>query len=147
VDAAIPALVHVPAKPVKSTFFAVLLAKTKNESVYVPPVNLNDMALASFELPGVTPVATEPVVVTMMTGVPETVCVALAVKTVPVLFKEIVLVPKFKFMVELVIVNVWIVTLLSTVAMPEPEFELKVAVSVDPGADAPAAPPEVIDQF
>ena len=38
-------------------------------------------------------------------------------------------------------------TLESTVAVPEPELALNVAVSEEPGTDAPAVPPEVADQF
>ena len=39
------------------------------------------------------------------------------------------------------------VTLLSTVAVPAPDEALNVAVSAEPGTDAPDAPPVVADQL
>lgn len=138
---------HVPAKPVKSTFLAVLPLVAKNVSVYVPAVNLNDMLLASVAAPGITVMPVDPVLVTLITGVPDTECVVAPVKTVPVLFNEIVFVPNANVPVNPVMVSVWIVTLLSTVAVPAPDDALKVAVSAEPGTDAPDAPPVVADQL
>jgi hypothetical protein len=83
-----------------------------------------------------------------MTGVPLTLYVVPPVKIVPVLFNEMVLVPYANVPVKPVMVSVWIVTLLSTVAVPEPEFELKTTASADPGTDAPVGVPvELVDQL
>jgi hypothetical protein len=82
-----------------------------------------------------------------MTGVPVTVNVVAPVKTVPVLFSEIVLAPNANVPVNPVIVNVWIVGLMSNVAITAPELASNVAVSADPGTDAPDAPPVVADQL
>jgi hypothetical protein len=91
--------------------------------------------------------AVAPVLVTLITGVPVTLYVVAPVNIVPVLFKEIVLVPNANVPVNPTVASVCTVTLLSTVAVPDPEDALKVAVSADPGTDAPAAPPDVADQF
>ena len=105
------------------------------------------MLLASVAAPGITVMPVDPVLVTLITGVPDTECVVAPVKTVPVLFNEIVFVPNANVPVNPVMVSVWTVTLLSTVAVPAPEDALKVAVSAEPGTDAPAVPPDVADQF
>ena len=44
-------------------------------------------------------------------------------------------------------VSVKMVTLLSTVAVPDPEEALNVTVSPEPGTDAPEPPPDVADQL
>jgi hypothetical protein len=65
---------HVPANPVKFTFRAVEFNEFKNVRAYVPPVKLNEMLLASDEgLLTPTVIDVEPVLVTLMTGVPVTV--------------------------------------------------------------------------
>ena len=64
---------HVPAYPVKSTFFAVCKIDDKNVSAYVPAVKLNDMELASLKAPEDTVVATAPEFEILTTGVPVTV--------------------------------------------------------------------------
>ena len=85
---------HVPAHPVKFTFLAAWDAVVKNDRVYVPPVKLNEMLLASVTAPGSTVMPDAPVYVRLITGVPDIEQVVAPVKTVPVLFKEIVFVPK-----------------------------------------------------
>ena len=105
------------------------------------------MLFVSVVIPGVTVIAVEPVLVTFMMGVPVTEYVVSPTKTVPVLFNEIVFVPYASVPVKPVIVSVWMVTLLSTVAVPAPDDALKVAVSAEPGTDAPDAPPVVADQL
>ena len=69
------------------------------------------------------------------------------VKIVPVLFNEIVFVPKASVPVKPVIVRVWISGLISSVTVPEPEDASNVAVSLEPGTDAPERLPESKDQL
>ena len=95
-----------PAYPAKLTLLAAWDAVPKNVRVYVPPVKLKDMLLASVTAPGRTVMPVDPVLVTLITGVPDTECVVAPVKTVPVLFKEIEFVPKANVPVYPVIVSV-----------------------------------------
>ena len=92
-----------PEKPVKFKF---LIDPATIVKAYVPPVKLKDMALASVIAVVVTVMAVEPVLVTLITGVPVTVNVVAPVKTVPVLFSEMVFVPKASVPVNPVIVSV-----------------------------------------
>ena len=69
------------------------------------------------------------------------------VKIVPVLFREIVFVPKASVPVKPVQFRVWIVGLMSSVTVPEPDEASNNAASEDPGTDAPEAPPEDVDQL
>lgn len=110
-------------------------------------MKLKEILLASVMAVTLTVVAVAVALVTLMTGVPVMEQVAAPVKMRPVLFNEIEFVPNANVPVNPVNVSVWIVTLLSTVAMPAPEDALKVAVSAEPGTDAPEPPPDVADQL
>jgi hypothetical protein len=139
---------HVPANPVKFTLLQRSAAFAKNVRAYVPPVKLNDIAFApDTTVPALTVIAVEPVLVTFIMGVPVVVYVDAPVNIAPVLFSEIVFVPNANVPVNPVIVSVWMVTLLSTVAVPAPDEALNVAVSAEPGTEAPEPPPEVADQL
>jgi hypothetical protein len=63
---------HVPLNPVKFTLLAACAVVPRNVRAYVPPVKLNDIELASVTAPGITEIAVEPVLMTLITGVPVT---------------------------------------------------------------------------
>jgi hypothetical protein len=66
---AVEVALHVPAKPVKSTFFTAC-PEFRNNKAYVPSVKLKDMDCDSDNKPGVTVDAVEPVRLIFTTGVP-----------------------------------------------------------------------------
>jgi hypothetical protein len=66
---AVEVALHVPAKPVKSTFFTAC-PELRNNKAYVPPVKLKDMDCDSDNKPGVTVDAVEPERLIVTTGVP-----------------------------------------------------------------------------
>jgi hypothetical protein len=116
-------------------------------NVPVPPVILNEMLLTSVTAPGEIVLAVALELVQIIKGVPLTAIVVAPVKIVPVLFNEIVFVPKASVPVKPVQVRVWISGLISSVTVPEPELAFSVAVSAVLGTDAPEAPPEDVDQL
>ena len=72
----------------------------------VPAVILNDILLASVTAPGLSILAVAVELVQIIKGVPVTVMVVAPVKIVPVLFSEIVFVPKASVPVKPVQVRV-----------------------------------------
>ena len=90
---------------VKSRFKTLLFADVK-VTVPVPAVIRNDIALASVTKPGLIVLAVALELVQIICGVPVTVMVVAPVNTVPVLFSEMVFVPKASVPVKPVIVRV-----------------------------------------
>jgi hypothetical protein len=77
----------------------------KKVNAYVPPVKLNDTLFDSVVIAEMTVMATDPVLITLITGVPVDAYPPDPVKTVPVPFNDIVFVPYANVPVNPVMVN------------------------------------------
>jgi hypothetical protein len=142
---------NVPAKPVG--FMPSVKSKSRtawfdvSETLPVPAVNLNEMLLASVTAPGVIVLDVALELVQIIKGVPVTVMVVAPVKIVPVLFNDMVFVPKLNVPVKPAKLKVCTSALMSSVTVPEPESPSNLGPSTETGTDAPGAPPELTDQL